>query len=171
MLTKLFVLLAFSCGSVYCSAQDIFEAARTGNIEQIRALSKIDSDTVNAANAGGFSPLMIACYRGQTAAAKELVKLGATVNSISAEGTPLLAAVYQNNTELALFLIKKKAALNVQGPDGNSALMYAVMNQNVEIVKALVKKGADKSIKNGDGQTAYSLAMTLENKSVQELVK
>ena len=165
----LFLFLLFS--GVSAQAQDIFEAARTGNIEQIKALSKIDRDTVNAKNAGGFNPLMIACYRGQTEAAKALVKLGAEVNSNSAEGTPLLAAVYQNNTELALFLIKKKGTLNAQGPDGNSALMYAVMNQNIEIITALVKKGADKTIKNLDGQTAYSLALTLENKSIPDLVK
>jgi len=171
MLTRFFVTLVFLIGCFSVSAQDIFEAARTGNIEQIRALSKLNKDTVNAKNAGGFNPLMIACYRGQTAAAKELVNLGANINQVSNEGTALLAAVYQNNTDLALFLIKKKATLNAQGPDGNSALMYAVMNQNASIVKALVKKKADKKLKNLDGQTAYSLALSLDDKGIQELVK
>ena len=171
MLTRSFVLFLFASITFSGTAQDIFDAARTGNIEQIRALSKLNKDTVNAKNPGGFNPLMIACYRGQTAAAKELVKLGADVNQVSNEGTALLAAVYQNNTDLALFLIKKKATLNAQGPDGNSALMYAVMNQNIAIVKALVKKKADKKLKNLDGQTAYSLALSLEDKTIQELVK
>jgi len=165
------LLFALIFSGVSAQAQDIFEAARNGNIDQIKAMSKINRDTVNTVNAGGFNPLMIACYRGQTEAAKTLVKLGANVNSDSNEGTALLAAVYQNNTELALFLIKKNAKLNAQGPDGNSALMYAVMNQNIEIINALTKKGADRSIKNLDGQTAYSLALTLENKCIPDLVK
>lgn len=171
MSIKFLVCFTFFISSYLCSAQDIFEAARTGNIAQIKALSKVNRDTVNTVSASGFSPLMIACYRGQTEAAKTLVKLGADINRTSGEGTALLASVYQNNTELALFLIKKKAALNAQGPDGNTALMYAVLSQNVEIVKALVKHKADKSIKNLDSQTAHSLALTQENKLIQDLVK
>lgn len=171
MSIKLVLSLILLLSSHLCSAQDIFEAARTGNIAQITALSKLNRDTVNAISSSGFNPLMIACYRGQTEAAKALIKLGADVNRTSAEGTALLAAVYQNNTELAKFLIKKKAKLNAQGPDGNTALMYAVLSQNLELVKVLVKNKADKTVRNLDNQTAYTLALTQENKFIQELVK
>ena len=171
MWNKTLLLLSFLTIGLSGFSQDIFDAARTGNLEQIKMLSAKNRDTVNAVNERGFNPLMIACYRGQTEAAMLLVKKGADVNAKSAEGSALQAACYQNNTELTAFLIKKKANIEVKGPDGNNALMYAVMNQNVEIVKLLVKKGADLQAKNNDGQTAYSLAMTLENKEIQELVK
>jgi len=171
MSSKSVLLFFFLAITTFGFSQDIFDAARTGNLEQIKTLSAKNRDTVNAVNARGFNPLMIACYRGQTEAAILLVKKGANVNAKSEEGSALQAACYQNNAELTMFLIKKKANIEVKGPDGNNTLMYAVMNQNVDIVKLLVKKGVDLNAKNNDGQTAYSLAMTLENKEIQELVK
>jgi uncharacterized protein len=166
LLPACFVLFAFTGFS-----QDVFEAARTGNLKQLKTLAKIDKDTVNAVNAMGFNPLMIACYRGQVDAAKLLVAKGADVNARSPEGSALQAACYTNNTELTTFLVKKGADIHVSGPDGNNTLMYAVLNQNEALVRLLVKKGADLSAKNKDGQTAYSLAMTQENTAIRELVR
>ncbi len=153
------------------SAQDVFEAARTGNVKQLKKLIALNKDTIHALSPMGFDPLMIACYRGQTKCAEFLVKQGANVNRPSAEGSALQAACYQNNTSLTLLLIKKGAGLNVQGPDGNTALMYAVLNQNLNVVKALVKAGADLKLTNKDGQTAHSLAMTQSNPEIQKLTE
>lgn len=152
-------------------SQDVFEAARNGDLKQLKALIKQHPDTVNAVNAMGFNPLMIACYRGQEKAAKLLVENGADVNARSPEGSALQAAGYQNNTKLAVFLVKKGADLHVKGPDGNNTLMYAVMNQNAELVSFLVRSGADLDAKNNDGQTAYTLAMSLPDEAIRELVK
>jgi hypothetical protein len=165
-------LLLGGCIIVSAAAysQDVFEAARTGDLKRLKTLAKIDKDTVNAVDAQGFNPLMIACYRGQVGAAKLLIQKGADVNARSHEGSALQAACYTNNTELATLLVKKGADVHVKGPDGNNALMYAVLNQNEALVKLLVRNGADLSEKNNDGQTAHSLAMTQENKTIQELV-
>ena len=160
------IFIGFSAHS-----QDVFESARTGNIEQLKKLISLNKDTIQKVNQMGFDPLMIACYRGQTKCAKFLVQNGADVNRASAEGSALQAACYQNNTELATVLVKKGAELNAQGPDGNTALMYAVLNQNEKLVKILVKAGSDLSKKNADNQTAYSLAMTQVNTEIQKWVK
>lgn len=152
-------------------SQDVFECARTGNIQRLKELIELDKDTIYKVNEMGFDPLMIACYRGQTKCAEFLVEQGVNPNRSSAEGSALQAACYQNNTELAAFLVKKGADLNTQGPDGNTALMYAVLNQNLKLVKILVKAGADLMIKNKDNQTAYTLAMSLTNSKIQKLVK
>jgi uncharacterized protein len=152
-------------------SQDVFEAARTGDIQRLKELIALKKDTISALNNMGFDPLMIACYRGQTKCAKFLVQQGANVNRPSAEGSALQAACYQNNTELAALLVKKGADLNVQGPDGNTALMYAVLNQNGKLVKILVKAGCDLTKRNADNQTAYSLAMTQSDTEIQKWVK
>lgn len=152
-------------------SQDVFEAARTGNIQRLKELIALKKDTIYALNNRGFDPLMIACYRGQTKCAKFLVQQGANVNRPSAEGSALQAACYQNNTELAALLVKKGADLNAQGPDGNTALMYAVLNQNGKLVKILVKAGCDLTKRNADNQTAYSLAMTQSDTEIRKLVK
>lgn len=153
------------------SAQDVFEAARTGNVKLLKKLIALNKDTIHALSPMGFDPLMIACYRGQTKCAGFLIAQGADVNRSSAEGSALQAACYQNNTELALLLIKRGAGLNTQGPDGNTALMYAVLNQNLKLVKTLTRVGADLKLTNKDGQTAYSLAMTQHNTEIQKAVQ
>lgn len=160
------IMLTFSV-----SAQDIFEASRTGDAKRIKELAGQKSDTVNAVNDKGFTPLMIACYRGQLKAAKMLVSKGADVNGKSHEGSPLQAACFQNETAIASLLIKNGANLDVQGPDGNTALMYAVLNQNEKLVKELVKAGANLQMKNLDGQTAHSLALTMPNETIRSLVE
>lgn len=167
LLSLLLIMLSCSAGAF---AQDIFEAARTGNLKRIKQLSKLKADTVNAIDARGFNPLMIACYRNQEKAARLLVKCGAAVNAHSPEGNALQAASYQNNVALASFLIKSGAELNTAAPDGNNALMYAVLNQNEAMVKLLTTAGADLKAQNKDGQTAHSLAMTLENMKIREMV-
>lgn len=172
MWTKFSVILGFGlflANPAY--SQDVFEAARTGNVKRLKELIALKKDTISALNDRGFDPLMIACYRGQTTCAKFLLQNGADVNRPSAEGSALQAACYQNNTELAVLLIKKGADLNVQGPDGNTALMYAVLNQNEKLVKTLVKAGSDLTKRNTDNQTAYSLATTQPNTEIQKLVK
>lgn len=161
------VLIALS-GVVY--GQDIFTAARSGNLDVIEQLHKIDPDTINATNASGFQPLMIACYRGQTEAAKLLVDLGADVNAVSPEGTALMAAVYQSNYELTRFLLFYPVSCNVQGPDGNTPLMYAVLSQKKDIVKLLLEK-SDLSLTNKDGQTALSLAQALGDQEIVKLIE
>lgn len=166
MLVLVFCWLQFTGFS-----QDIFEAARTGNLEQLKKLIKLDADTINAVNEHGFAPLMIACYRGQEKAAKLLVSKGADVNTRSPEGCAVQAACYTNNLPLTEFLVKKGANVNVAGPDGNNALMYAVLNQNEPMVRIILKGKPDLSAKNNDGQTAYSLAMTQSNTVIQQLVK
>lgn len=168
--TQLFLLFGLFFG-FSAHSQDVFEAARNGNIKQLKKLISLNKDTIQKVNQMGFDPLMIACYRGQTKCAAFLIEHGANVNRPSAEGSALQAACYQNNTDLALLLIAKGAQLNPQGPDGNTALMYAVLNQNLTLVKAFVKAGADLRLTNKDGQTAYSLAMTQSNSEIQKLVQ
>lgn len=172
MWTKTIAILGLiSLLSFQAHSQDVFEAARTGNIERLKELIKWNKDTIQKVNQMGFDPLMIACYRGQTSCAKFLLQQGANPNRPSAEGSALQAACYQNNTELAALLIKKRANLDAQGPDGNTALMYAVLNQNVKLVKMLVKAGSDLNKKNKDNQTAYTLALSLPNGEIQKSVK
>jgi uncharacterized protein len=168
--SRLFLVFLLFAG-FSAQAQDVFESARTGNIKQLKKLISLNKDTIQKVNPMGFDPLMIACYRGETKCAVFLIEHGADVNRPSAEGSALQAACYQNNTDLARLLVTKGAQLNIQGPDGNTALMYAVLNQNEKLVNILKMAGADLKLTNKDGQTAYSLAMSLTNSEIQKLVQ
>lgn len=171
MFCKIILSLSFIAISSFFFAQDIFSAAREGNLNQISALAKLNKDTVYSINEAGFNPLMIATYRGQNDAAILLVKLGSTINANSPEGTVLQAACYQNNESLARFFVENGANINASSPDGTTALMFVVMAQNEQLVQFLVENGADLTVKNNDGQTAFSLAKALQNKKIQTIVK
>jgi ankyrin repeat protein len=159
-MTHLGILLFFFAagGGFGVKAQDIFEAARKGNVVQIEVLSKLRPNTVNAINEAGFTPLIIAVYRNQQKATHCLIKNGAEINSISSEGTALMAACFQGNEDLAAFLINQGADLNLTNEIGGTALMLATQTRNVAITRLLLKSGADKNKKDKGGRTALDFA-------------
>lgn len=141
-----------------CFAQDVFEAARTGNIKRLEELVKLKPDTVNSKNAAGFTPLIIAGYRDQMEAVKFLIAHKADVNAGSPEGPALLGACYKGNVVFAEILIRHKAEVNAVNTHGTTALMYATMSKNVALVKLLLEHGAKKNLKEKSGKTALDYA-------------
>jgi ankyrin repeat protein len=154
------ILLSLSFILISCrtNAQDIFEAARTGNIRRLEALMKLKPDTIHSRNESGFTPLIIAGYRNQLPAVEFLLENGADVNATSPEGTVLLGACYKDNLKLAEFLISHHADVNAQNETGTSALMFATLSGNLDLVKLLLKHGAKKTLVEKSGKTALSYA-------------
>ncbi len=160
-----FVLLGGKAG-----AQDIFAAARTGDVKRMEALFKIKADTINTKNESGFTPLIIACYRNQVGAAKFLLNHKADVNATSPEGPVILGACYKGNLELTTLLINYKADVNTKNEAGTTALMYAALSGNVDLVKLLLKHGAKKNAEEKSGKTALSYAKMNGSKEVINLL-
>src|ERR1044071_2880077 len=96
---KIVYLLILICA--FCSAQekpkDVFDVARSGTVEEMKVLAQKNKDTINALNQSGFSPLILACYRGNTAVAEYLAKNVKDVNYNSSNGTALAAAAVKGN--------------------------------------------------------------------------
>lgn len=67
--------------------------ARSGTTIEASELLKKNPDLANVLNEAGYSPLILACYRGNTEVAKFLIQNGANLNYNNAMGTPLMAAV------------------------------------------------------------------------------
>ncbi|MES2679902.1 MAG: ankyrin repeat domain-containing protein [Bacteroidota bacterium] len=163
-----FVVYVFLFGKA--GAQDIFAAARTGDVKRIEALFKINADTVNSKNASGFTPLIIACYRNQAEATKFLLDHKANVNATSPEGPVILGACYKGNLELTTLLINYKADVNARNEAGTTALMYAALSGNVELLKLLLKQGAEKQAEERSGKTALSYAKMNGSKEIIALL-
>jgi uncharacterized protein len=153
----LFFIL-FGCSFFKAGAQDIFTAARTGDVKKLEELFEIKADTINTKNESGFTPLIIACYRNQVEAAKFLLSRGAEVNAPSPEGPVILGACYKGNIELTRLLIDNKADVNAANAAGTTALMYAALSGNVDLVKLLLNHGAKKNAEEKSGKTALSYA-------------
>lgn len=96
---------------------------------------------------------------GEREAALELVRAGADVNAIQADGTTALHwAVYRVEEELAILLLRNEARPDVVNAFGSTPLSEAVRLAHAGLVKALLGAGADPNIGNDDGQTPLMLA-------------
>lgn len=150
---------------------DIFEVARKGTYEQAKEILKANPKAFTILNEDGYSPLILACYRGNNEVAKLLIDNKCNINGTSKMGTPLMAAIFKNNTEIAKYLIKNNADLSVEDANGTSALIYATNAQNYEIVSLLTNAGADYNKKDKRGKSALDYAILLNDDKLIETLK
>ena len=163
------VILCCLLFSFQSHSQGIFDACRNGDTSTIKAMIKENSDTVNCRNEGGFTPLIIAGYRGQLEVVKLLLKHKADVNAKSGEGTVLMGACFKGNVELAALLIEYEANVNSSNDLGTTPLMYAILGQNIELIKLLLDNGALKDVKERSGKTALDYAIQSGNKEIIQM--
>ena len=167
----LFILFLFFQSVSAQEALNVFDVARKGTLEQAKALYRQDPKIFNTVNDGGYSPLILACYRGNNEVAKFLIENGSDINGTSSMGTPLMAAIVKGNSEISELLINKKADLNIADANGTTALMYAVQFKNVALTKLLLDNKADKTKVDKTGKTAFEYAVFSNNQEIITLLK
>ena len=150
---------------------NVFDVARKGTVEQVNELLKTNSKAFNILNDEGYSPLILACYRGNNEVAKLLIATGSDLNSTSKMGTPLMACIVKGNNEIAKLLIEKKATINTADENGTTALIYATNFKNYEIVSLLIKAGADYNTEDNRGNSALEYAILLNDDKLIETLK
>ena len=153
------------------AASNVFDIARKGTADQAKETLKKNINAFKTVNDEGFSPLTLACYRGNNEVAKLLIDNGSDINQKSTMGTPLMAAVVKGNIEIAKILIAKKANLNETDSNGTTPLMYAVQFQNEEFIKLLLLNKADKTKSDKNGKTAFEYAVFAKNEQIINLLK
>lgn len=166
-------LIVFVCvgGFVRAQTSDIFNVARTGSVSDARILLGSDPKLVNAANAEGYSPLILACYRANNEVAKYFLENGANIDALSGMGTALMASVVKGNEEMVRYLLEKKANPNLSDPNGTTALLYAVMFKKHNLASLLMKAGANPDHKDNRGQSAIDYAIVANDDKLIEILK
>ena len=167
-LQLLFFLFIFQSGF---SQIDIFDIARNGNVDELKKTMKQNPDIINSLNEQGFSPLILASYRGNVAMAIFLIKNVKDINGNSPMGTPLMAAVVKGNVEIVQALLENNANPNLTDAHGTTALIYAVQFKNVAIIKLLLNHKADKLKIDDKGKTAFEYAVFSNNDEIINLLK
>jgi len=152
-------------------AGNAFDIARKGTVEQAKILVKSNPRAFQTVNQEGFSPLTLACYRGNNEVAKFLTDSGCDINQKSSMGTPLMAAIVKGNNTMAQYLLQKNANVDLTDVNGTTALMYAVMFKNKEIIMLLLQKKADKALVDSKGKTAFEYAVFSGNEEIINLLK
>lgn len=151
--------------------KNVFDVARNGSVEEMQTLMNIDKDTINTKNANGFSPLILACYRGNIDVAVFLINNVKNIDEISPEGTALVASIFKGDKKMSEILLQNGANPNIQNAEGITALMFAVQTQNEELVKLLLKYKSNKKLKDKKGKTAFEYAVFSNNKNIVNLLK
>lgn len=152
-------------------AKSIFDIARSGTVPEVQELMKQNPDVINQINENGFSPLILACYRGNIPVAEFLITHVKNMNYASGEGTALTASVFKGDKNLTQKLLANKADPNAASSSGVTPLIYAVQSQNKEMVELLLKNKANKTLSDKQGKTVFEYALFTKNQDIINLLK
>ncbi|MEQ9443086.1 MAG: ankyrin repeat domain-containing protein [Cyclobacteriaceae bacterium] len=150
---------------------DFFELIRNGELENIKQLVTADPGLLEARDARGFPPLVLASYHEQYDTTKYLLEAGADVNVQDAAGnTALMGICFKGYPTIAALLLEHGADVNKQNANGATALIYtATFGQN-EIARMLLDHGADKTLQDQRGNTATDHAKMQGAPGMEELL-
>lgn len=127
------------------------QSPRTAN-----ALWRSTDLDINALNAAGETPLMLAALKGDTEWATRLLNRGARLHQ---DGwSPVLYAAAGPEVKLLQLLIERGAPINARSPNGTTPLMMAARYGTADSVEYLLARGADKALKNDLGLDAADFA-------------
>jgi ankyrin repeat protein len=128
MRPALLAFLVLGCVRPYSGFTPLADAARAGDIANIRSLIAQGADPNEAAGQNRWSPLLHAIHKGQIHSIEALLDGGADINRLSGDGiTPLMMAAGYGYTDIVQLLLRRGANPRIAGPDGVRALDLAVV--------------------------------------------
>ncbi len=118
-----------------------------------------------------FSPLVVACQRGEPAIVMALLAAGAQVNNNTASGISPLALCAGHSTAAAVKqLLLKGAALDAADSTGQTPLMWAAAKGQAFNLQLLLGQGAEFNNKTVQGLTPLFFALRSGNAEVANLL-
>ncbi|WP_447951909.1 ankyrin repeat domain-containing protein [Chryseobacterium koreense] len=156
---------------IFAQQKTVFEIARTGTVEEMNTLFQQDPKVINSVDAMSFSPLILACYRGNSEVARFLMDKGADVNYVSNEGTAMAALCINYQQDLLELLLKHGADPNIADSGGTTPLIWAVKRGNEALTKTLLQAKADKNHQDQLGMTAFEYAIQSKKENIINLFK
>ncbi len=153
-------------------ALDVFAAAAVGKMDALETALQ-NPGAVNSFAYDGWTPLHLAAFFGQRAAAERLLAAGADLTAISRNAlhnTPLHAAVAGGHVDVSLLLIESGADVNVSDAGGHTPFHIAAEAGYVPVVKALIARGADAHAVDAEDRTPLSRAAARGHTEIVDLV-
>jgi len=153
---------------------NIFEAAATGQTDQVRKLLKKDRELVNAFAPDGFYPLGLAIFFGHLETATLLMTSGADVNMAAKNDLkvmPLHAAASAKQLDAARMLIKRGANVNSAHQAGYTALHAVAATGQLEFAELLLVSGADVNVKTDLGKSPLTFALDAGDSEMATLLR
>lgn len=134
----------------------LYLALRGGSFKAAAALLASPGIHIDAANAQGETPLMMAALRGHLEWSQRLLDRGAQVNR---EGwAPLHYAASGPEPRLVGLLLDRGAKIDAPSPNRTTALMMAARYGTEAAAEQLIARGADPKLRNDKGLNAADFA-------------
>ena len=140
-------------GQDISSLQDLYDAAKDGNLERVMQLVEQGADKNQVGGKFGDSALSAATENNNLSVVRFLVEQGADLELADVMGwTPLIDASRHGHLEVARYLLEQGANTEKATNHGFTSLHYAVMFGHLEIAKLLMSFGADINARNSGGK-------------------
>ena len=160
------VMAILVSASVLISDVTVIEAARSGNLDEIRALVQKGAD-VNAAEGDGMTALHWAAEGNHAEAASILLYAGARLDARTRIGayTPLLVASRVGNAEVLEVLLEAGADVHYRTTTGEmTALHFAAAAGNPRAVELLLDHGAEVDAREGGSDHTPLMVASANNR-------
>jgi len=126
--------------------KEMIRAAKSGQVEKLKALLATDAELINARDADDSTPLHCAVWKGHVAAVAFLLEAGADPNARNKNDhwgtTPLHAAAHANQAAIAKLLIDHGGEVNALDLDGKKPLHHTTFHKAKAAAKILLQHGA-----------------------------
>lgn len=134
----------------------LFLALRSESRQVVAALLANPKTDIDAVNAHGETPVMMAALRGDLALTRQLLDRGAR---ITREGwTPLHYAASGPEPRVVELLLDRGAPIDARSPNGTTPLMMAARYGAIDAADLLARRGADRVVRNDRGLNAADFA-------------
>ncbi|KAL5964078.1 Ankyrin repeat domain-containing protein 50 [Taenia solium] len=129
-------------------------AAFQGKLEVVKSILNQNSVDVEARDAAGSTPLVLASRQGYLEIVKCLLEANAKLDQIDQDGwSALRSAAWGGHIDVVNLLLESGVDVDITGPDSRTALRAAAWAGHSEIVLRLLAAGADVNRPDAEGRT------------------
>lgn len=140
--------------------QALFDAIKSGNVDQVKALVLADPGLLRARDANGASVVLLATYNMQPDVANVLVELGAPVDIFE-------ASVLGKVDRIREIVEGNPDRVSEYAPDGFTPVALAAFFGQLPAVKALIAAGADVTAAAKNGLKVQALHAAVAGKNLE----
>lgn len=134
----------------------LYLALRAESLKVAAALLANPRTDIDAANAVGETPLMMAALRGNLELTRTLLDRGGRL--VRTGWTPLHYAASGPSVPVVTLLLDRGAPINALSPNGTTPLMMAARYGAIDSADLLLKRGADPNLRNQRDLSAADFA-------------
>lgn len=157
---------------LHVSAQDVFDIARNGSAKEMQKHLKKHPEHLELQSENGFTPLLLATYRGRYEVAVALLDAGADATKCFKEGSPIYGVIFKADAQMLQLLIERGVNVNdtCQFETLGYPLHLAINLLRYEQIEQLLTVGARLDILDPQGRTIPQLLRLYNDEKLNQII-